>query len=181
MARTLRMFSSEFPYEGGMGDVTQQDVPDAQFIDKEEAYGQGYLASPPLERSQIDAIGSDVATAMFGAAGTSSRLPSGGTEAAAKAAHREFSSIQRPLGRPAYKLGWDPYGTSWAIDAGSLQSPNRFDRRMERIAQKHNVSLFRVNKKSGGAPTWVFTKAPRSIKMVGSTSGINVHGIHRAV
>lgn len=169
MARTLRMFSSEFPYEGGKGDVTDQDVPDAWFIDKEEAYGAG--TSPPLQRGQIRDIGADVAAIMFGAVDqgasiTSSRNPP----------HKAAREAYRRIGTRAQV----PYQTEagWVVQAKNIRRrTGNLDRHMIAIAQGNNVNLFKATPKAGGAPAWIFT-LQRTI--AGRTTGVTISQLNRA-
>ncbi len=163
MARTLRMFESEFPYEGGAGDVTQQDVPDAWFIDKEEAYGS-YHAMPVLERSQIEGIGADVAAGMFG--GDDSAIPAlapglGVKTPARRAANTAVAVLSMLRQKPTWPTGiWN--GTSWAVATGDAGTRNaRIDPHMARIARRFNVALYRIT--SPGSPAhWVFSPNPQA-------------------
>ncbi len=178
MARTIRMFSSEFPYEGGIGDTTSPGSVDNDLIDAEEAYGGRVQASMPLERSQINDIGGDVVTAMFG--GSPMGRSQNPTHQAAKVAHQEMWDIGRRLKAPS-RIIWEPTGTSWGLASDGLNHAANYDRRMKTIAQKYNVTLFRVTPKSGGAPMWVFTDSPRALPLVARASGMQVTGISKAV
>ena len=96
------------------------------------------------------------------------------------AAYEEMWAIDRRL-EPPQKVRWDPSGTSWALGAGGLAHAARYDGRMQKIAQAHNVHLFRTTLKAGGSPTWIFTHSSRAMPAMARAGGMTVTHLSRAV